>query len=69
MKLRIEICDNQTGLTESLVICESDSKFIEIEKLNDIETLMILVDEGCVNTWYYYPLDRYQIVYIARFDG
>ena len=78
MKLKIHIRDNETGTTEILDECldyaSNDTfseymDFVRVEEHHNVQMLAVLVNEGYTHTWYYYPLDRYQIVYIGRYDG
>lgn len=72
MKLSAVIRDNKLKRNLYLNLCEYKNKageniFIEESLFPDgIECFHVLVDEGYMVTNYYYPIERYSIVSLAR---
>lgn len=72
MKLRARIKDLKNNSYEYVTLCQfkdmfGDKVFMKEELRFGVDVLHVEIDEGGMITEYYYPLNRYAIVNLARY--
>lgn len=77
MELFVKIRDDENGTVESLYLCEYKSEqkedddepvFITIEQHHNTDCFTVLVNEGYVKTFYYYPVNRYSVIHVEKIE-
>lgn len=72
MKLYAKIRDNE-GSYERVVLCQfenenGDKVFVEEVEWRDQTCFHVFLDEGYVKTNYYYPVPRYSIIELEKYE-
>lgn len=73
MKLYATIQDRTSNAKEHVVLCQFNDKddtrvFVEAVENHNVPCFKVLLDEGYSRTYYLYPVEKYSITHIEKYE-